>query len=96
LIGAGQQNTPLIVLREISGSIPGSVSVDIRDLSYTPDSVRLEGVTTSFDAINQIARSLESSPLFAEAQIADAKMSLDNTRVDFRLNLLYNGTGESQ
>ncbi len=94
LIGAGQQKKPLQILKEISDSIPGSVSLDIRDLSYTPDSVRMEGVTTSFDAINQIARSLESSELFAEAQIADAKMSLDNTRVDFRLTLLYGTKGK--
>ncbi len=94
LIGAGQHTTALLVLREISAATPGSVSLDIRDISYTPESVRLEGVTTSFDAINQIARALEASPLFAEAQIADAKMSLDNTRVDFRLNLVYNGQKE--
>jgi general secretion pathway protein L len=46
-------------------------------------------VATSFEAINRIARSLEQSPLFAQAQIADAKMSLDGTRVDFRLHLSF-------
>ena len=96
LIGAGQRSTPLAILREISSNIPASVSLDIHDFSFSPESVRLEGVTTSFDAINQIARSLKQSPLFADAQIADAKMSIDNSRVDFRLNLTYGGAKEKQ
>ncbi|MBE0596321.1 MAG: PilN domain-containing protein [Desulfuromonadales bacterium] len=91
MVGAGQQRTPLAVLLEISRSTPESVILDVRDLSYTPESVRLEGVTSSFDAINQIARSLEQSALFSEAQIADAKISLDGSRVDFRLTLVYRG-----
>lgn len=96
MIGASRQRTPLAVLQEISRSTPEAVSLDVRDLSYTPEAVRLEGVTTSFDAINQIARSLEQSTLFSEAQIADAKISLDGSRVDFRLNLVYRGETEQR
>jgi general secretion pathway protein L len=88
-IGSGPQGSVLRVLQEISSSIPAEVTLDIRDMNFSAESVRLEGVSTSFEAINQIARSLEQSPLFAQAQIADAKMSLDGTRVDFRLNLSF-------
>ena len=88
-IGSGPQGSALRVLQEISSSIPAEVTLDIRDMNFSAESVRLEGVSTSFEAINQIARSLEQSPLFAQAQIADAKMSLDGTRVDFRLNLSF-------
>jgi general secretion pathway protein L len=88
-IGGGPQGSALRVLQEISGSIPAEVTLDVRDLNFTAESVRLEGVATSFEAINRIARSLEQSPLFAQAQIADAKMSLDGTRVDFRLHLSF-------
>jgi general secretion pathway protein L len=88
-IGSGPQGSVLRMLQEISSSIPAEVTLDIRDMNFSAESVRLEGVSTSFEAINQIARSLEQSPLFAQAQIADAKMSLDGTRVDFRLNLSF-------
>jgi general secretion pathway protein L len=88
-IGSGPQGSALRVLQAISSSIPAEVTLDIRDMNFSPESVRLEGVSTSFEAINQIARSLEQSPLFDQAQIADAKMSLDGTRVDFRLNLSF-------
>jgi general secretion pathway protein L len=88
-LGSGPQGSALRVLQEISSSIPAEVTLDVRDLNFTAESVRLEGVSTSFEAINQIARSLEQSPLFAQAQIADAKMSLDGSRVDFRLHLSF-------
>jgi general secretion pathway protein L len=48
-------------------------------------------VTSSFDAVNRMARSLEQSTMFREAQIADAKMSIDGSRIDFRINLTFNG-----
>jgi general secretion pathway protein L len=88
-VGLGMQGSPLAVLQEISRSVPADLMVDIRDLHYQPETVRLEGVTTSFDAVNRMARSLEQSPLFREAQIADAKMSLDGSRIDFRITLSY-------
>ncbi len=90
---AGMQESPLSVLREISSRIPEGLTVDIRDLNYSPDSVRLQGETTSFDAVNQLAKSLEGSSLFREAQIADAKVSVEGSQVDFRLNLTLPGQG---
>jgi general secretion pathway protein L len=93
LIGTGPEGSTLTVLDEISRRMPQAVKVDVRDMSFTPEAVRMEGVTTSFDAINQIARSLQESPVFAEAQIADAKASIDGSRVDFRLNLTYGKGG---
>lgn len=93
LIGTGPQGSPLTLLEEISRRMPTEVKVDVRDMNFTPEGVRLDGITTSFDAINQISRSLQESPLFEEAQIADAKASIDGTRVDFRLNLTFGKGG---
>jgi general secretion pathway protein L len=86
-IGLGVQGSPLTALQEISRNTPTDITVDIRDLHYQPESVRLEGVTTSFDAVNRMARSLEQAALFREAKIDDAKMSLDGSRIDFRITL---------
>jgi general secretion pathway protein L len=63
-------------------------------MNYTGDQVRLEGTTSSFDAINRIASTLEGTPGVAATQISDAKMSMDGSQVDFRLTLTLSGAKE--
>ncbi len=91
LFGLG--SSPLAVLNEISRAAPAEAPLDIRDFAYTPESVRLEGATTTFEAVNRLAASLGESPLFAEVQIAEAKSSLDGSRIEFRLTLTLSGKG---
>ncbi|WP_429885910.1 type II secretion system protein GspL [Geoalkalibacter halelectricus] len=87
LLGLGTDRSALSILREVSARTPADVTLDVRELSFIGDQLRLDGTTSSFEAINRLSRSLESSSLFRDAQITDAKMGLDGTRVDFRLNL---------
>ncbi|WP_305041105.1 GspL/Epsl periplasmic domain-containing protein [Geoalkalibacter sp.] len=87
LLGLGADRSALNVLREVSARTPADITLDIRELNFTSDQLRLDGTTSSFEAINRLSLSLETSPLFRDAQITDAKMGLDGTRVDFRLNL---------
>ncbi|HKK01514.1 MAG TPA: type II secretion system protein GspL [Desulfuromonadales bacterium] len=96
LIGMGNAGTALSALREISSHTPTDVTVDVRELNYSADGVRLAGVTSSFDAVNKLARSLQGSPLFQAAQITDAKMSIDGSKVDFHINLTYPGKEASR
>lgn len=91
LLGVGSSGSALAALQEISVRMPEKIRVDINNLNYGADGLRLEGSTGSYDDINRIARSLEQSSLFGEAQISDAKTSLDNQRIDFRLNLTFSG-----
>ncbi len=91
LLGVDSSGSALDVLQEISLRMPEKIRVDINNLNYGADGLRLEGSTGSYDDINRIARSLEQSPLFGEAQISDAKTSLDNQRIDFRINLTFSG-----
>jgi general secretion pathway protein L len=91
LLGVGSSSSALAALQEISLRMPENIRVDINNLNYSADNLRLEGSTGSYDDINRIARGLEQSPLFDEVQISDAKTSLDNQRIDFRLNLTYSG-----
>ncbi|OEU61442.1 MAG: hypothetical protein BA870_01335 [Desulfuromonadales bacterium C00003094] len=93
LLGVGNSGSALAVLQEISARMPNNIHVDIDYLNYGADGLRLEGSTDSYDDINRIARSLEQSPLFGEAQISDAKTSIDNQRIGFRLNLTFSGGG---
>ncbi len=94
LLGVGSSGSALAVLQEISARMPKNIRVDIDHLNYGADGLRLEGSTDSYDDINRIARSLEQSPLFGEAQISDAKTSIDNQRINFRLNLTFSGGGK--
>ncbi|OEU53761.1 MAG: hypothetical protein BA871_14320 [Desulfuromonadales bacterium C00003096] len=91
LLGVGSSGSALAVLQEISDRMPKDIRVDIDHLNYAADGLRLEGSTGSYDDINRIARSLEQSPLLGEAQISDAKTSIDNQRINFRLNLTFSG-----
>jgi general secretion pathway protein L len=87
LLGSGQSRSALNVLREISARLPAEVKFDVRELVFSDDQLHIDGTTSSFDAINKLSQALDTSPLFGQSQIADAKMGLDGGRVDFRLNL---------
>ncbi len=87
LLGIGQDRSALNLLREVSARTPAEMTLDVRELTYNGEQLRIDGITTSFESINRLSQSLEASPLFGEAQIADAKMSIDGSKVDFRLNL---------
>lgn len=89
LLGAGGEISALSVLKEVSARAPGEVRVDLREFAYTDENLVLDGSTTTFDAVNQLARSLEQSPILSSVKVADAKMSLDGARVDFRLTLNF-------
>ncbi len=91
LLGVGKSASALAVLQEISARMPKEIRVDIDHLIYGADGLRLEGSTDSYDDINRIARSLEQSPLFGEAQISDAKTGIGRQGIGFRLNLTFSG-----
>ena len=77
----------LDILREITQAVPADVRIDVRELILEGDRVRLEADTSSYIAAEQIMKNLLASGLFATADIPEAKDSLDQTRVNFRMNL---------
>ena len=76
----------LAVLKEIS-RMPEAASVEIQEFSLGAEELKLTGWAASFESVNQVARLLGESAMFAKAQVTDAKMSLDGRRIDFRLLL---------
>lgn len=92
---AGSQASALAVLKEVS-MLPESSKVEIQEFALGPAELKLAGHAGSFETVNQMARNLGESPLFARAQVADAKMSLDGSRVDFRLLLTLANRGAEQ
>lgn len=92
---SGSQASPLAILKEIS-RLPELVTIELQEFSMGSEELKLSGRTATFEAVNQMARVLEESPLFANVQVADAKMSLDGNRIDFRLSLPYAPRGSEQ
>ena len=92
---AGDQASALAILKEIS-SLPEPVTVEIQEFSLGSAELKLAGRAASFETVNQMARTLGESPLFAKVQVSDAKMSLDGSRIDFRLLLSLANQGAEQ
>lgn len=91
----GGQASALAVLKEIS-RLPDLVTVEFQEFALTIEELKLSGRTSSFEAVNQITRRLSESPEFTNVQVTDAKMSLDGSRIDFRLLLSLANPGAEQ
>lgn len=89
---SGDQAPALAILKDVS-RLPELVNVEIQELSISANELKMAGQTVSFEAVNQMARVLEESPLFTAVQVTDAKMSLDGNRINFRLSLSLAGQG---
>ena len=79
------------VLQGLSRSIDQDIRVDIQEVNYNSDEVRLSGNADSFESVDQIAEKLRVNSLFSQVEIVDAKLATDNTQVDFELQLKFNG-----
>ena len=92
---SGGQASALAVLKELS-SLPDLATVEFQEFSLSNKELKLTGQTSSFEAVNQMASVLGESPEFTKVQVTDAKMSLDGSRIDFRLLLSLANPGAEQ
>ncbi len=83
---SGGQASVLAVLKEIS-RLPDLANVEFQEFSLSSEELKLTGWTSSFEAVNQMSGVLGDSPVFSKVQVTDAKMSLDGSRIDFRMLL---------
>lgn len=83
--------SPLEILKEVSARLKDVPDLDLRNYYYNPEFVRLEGTTTSFEAINRMSGSLKNSSQFGNVEITEAKMSLNGRHVNFRVQFTLNG-----
>lgn len=82
-----RETSPLGVLKELSSRIPPDIKVEFRDFSAEHERVRVEGETANFDAIDKIQAKLQEYPWFASVAVSDAKASVDQTKVIFKLTI---------
>ncbi len=86
-----KRSSTLEVLKDISERLQGIPDLDLRTYYYDPGVVRLEGTTTSFEAVNRMSGDLKQSEMFEDIEIAEAKMSLDGRHVNFRIRVALKG-----
>lgn len=94
LLGVGNQGTALGALESLSRLLPPEMKVDVQELSYNGELLRLDGYTDSFDSVNRISQVLGNSPRFRSIEISEAKMTADGGRVDFQLQIELQSLGE--
>ena len=96
LIGTEGSQSPLAVLREVSRLTPADLRVDIGDFNFTSDSLRLDGTTADFDAVNKLAAALGTSPLFRKVEVSNSKASLAGNQIEFRLTITFGSVQGAQ
>ncbi len=80
----------LDVMLEITKAVPKEVKLDVREMVMEGDKVRIEAETDSYNAAEQIKENLLSTGIFASADIPEAKDSLDQSTVKFKMMLELN------
>lgn len=93
-IPAGGPPLALEVLREVSVRAPTEPRMNVEELSFDADALRLRARTSSFEAVEAVKKSLAECPLFRDVQVKDPRTVPDGS-VEFRLNILFGkGAGE--
>jgi general secretion pathway protein L len=80
----------LDIMLEITKAVPEGVKIDVREMVMDGDKVRIEGETESYNAAEQIKDNLRATETFAEGDIPEAKDSLDQKTVKFKMMLELN------
>jgi|GEM_PF-1084989 len=84
------------VLQALSSQIDPKIPVDLDEFAYTSDEARIDGSTNSFDSVNRITEVLGKNRLFKKVEISNAKLTADNSRVQFELQMKLSGSGGGQ
>lgn len=77
----------LDLLRDTSRSISKSIDVRVTHLVIDPKTVRIRGETDSFNTVDNIKNSLESSDYFSVVTITSANLNRTGKRVQFEIKL---------
>ncbi|MFQ5543329.1 MAG: pilus assembly protein PilM [Nitrospiria bacterium] len=87
------EKSPLLVLKEITESIPTSVNIDVFDIVIDGGKVRIQAQTNSFDSVDKIRGGLLKAKHFEAVEVSDAKAMSDQSKVRFRIKMSVIVTG---
>lgn len=83
----GAQLSSLELLRELSEKIPSTIKIDVFDLLISHESINMSAQTNSFDSVDNLKKSLETSSYFESVKVTNAKVGLDENTVEFKLSI---------
>jgi general secretion pathway protein L len=92
LLGAGQTG-PLQALEALTAAVGVDTGIDVKEFVFDGEGVSLLGQAGNFDTVDQLAARLRQNPIFGEVKISDAKMNVDGSRVDFRIDSKFISAG---
>jgi general secretion pathway protein L len=79
--------TLLDLIGELTHRMPKDRVIEISDLLMEQASIRMEAQTDSFESVEKFREALAQYERFREVTISDAKISADQSKVRFRINI---------
>jgi general secretion pathway protein L len=84
VIGTGM--SVLDIMKAVTEGIPKEVRVSFQEFLLEGDRLKLQGEASSFESVDKIKAELLKAPAFAEVQVQDTRMGVDN-KVKFRFDI---------
>jgi type II secretory pathway component PulL len=82
----GSGSSALDVMKAVTEGIPKEVRVNFQEFLLEGDRLKLQGEASSFEAVDKMKAELQKAPAFAEVQVLDTRMGVDN-KVKFRFDI---------
>ncbi|MGE5173152.1 MAG: type II secretion system protein GspL [Betaproteobacteria bacterium] len=82
----GSGSSALDVMKAVTEGIPKEVRVSFQEFNLEGDRLKLAGDVPSFESVDKMKAELQKAGPFADVQVQDTKMGVDN-KVKFRLEI---------
>jgi general secretion pathway protein L len=82
----GSGSSALDAMKAVTDGIPKEVRVSFQEFILEGDRLKLQGEASSFEAVDKMKAELQKAEPFAEVQVADTRMGVDN-KVKFRFEI---------
>ncbi|HUL01299.1 MAG TPA: GspL/Epsl periplasmic domain-containing protein [Nitrospirota bacterium] len=82
----GSGTSALDVMKIVTESIPKEIRVSFQEFLLEGDRLKLQGEAPTFESVDKIKTELQKAPPFAEVQVLDTRMGVDN-KVKFRFDI---------
>jgi Tfp pilus assembly protein PilN len=82
----GSGTSALDVMKAVTEGIPKEVRVTFQEFLLEGDHLKLQGEAASFESIDKMKAELQKAGAFAEVQVLDTRMGVDN-KVKFRFDI---------
>jgi len=85
--GTGGGYSMILLLTEISARIPASYKVKIVRFVADTDTIRMKGITSNFNTVDNVQKELEKSTYFSGVDISSANQSPQGDEIRFELKM---------